>query len=60
MRFRFHRSRRFGPLRLHVTDHGVFWGLQIGRWSWNSRSRKHYVDTPGLGYVEFGRGRRRR
>ena len=59
MRFRFYRSRRFGPLRLHVTDRGVSWGLQIWRWSWNSRSRKHYVDTPGLGYVEFG-GRRRR
>jgi hypothetical protein len=59
MRFRFHRSRRFGPLRLYVTDHGVFWGLQVWRWSWNSRSRKHYVDTPGPGYVEFGRGRRR-
>jgi hypothetical protein len=60
MRFRFHRSRRFGPFRLHVDERGVAWGVSIWRWSWNSRTRRHYVDTPGPGYVELGRGRRRR
>lgn len=58
MKFRVRRSVRLGPVRLHVTEHGVHsWGLQLGRWSWNARTRRHTFDTPGWGYVQT-RGRR--
>lgn len=53
-----HRTLRLGPVRIHLTQRGVHsWGLQLGRWSWNARSRRHTVDTPGWGYVQT-RGRR--
>jgi hypothetical protein len=59
MRFRYRRSFRFGPLRFNFTQKGFSsWGLTIGRWSWNSRTRRHTVDTPGPGHLESG-GRRR-
>lgn len=59
MKFRVRRSVRLGPVRLHVTEHGVHSrGLQLGRWSWNARTRRHTFDTPGWGYVQT-RGRRR-
>lgn len=59
MRYRFRTSRRLGPLRLNFTERGFSsWGIVVGRWSWNSRTRRHTVDTPGPGHVEFG-GRRR-
>jgi hypothetical protein len=59
MRFRFRRSRRFGPFRFNFTENGFSsWGLTVGRWSWNSRTRRHTLDTPGPGYMESG-GRRR-
>ena len=50
------RTFRVGPLRLHVDGEGVSWGLGAGRWSWNARSRRHTVDTPGPGYWQ-SRGR---
>ncbi len=28
--------------------------IKIGRYSWNSRTRKSHFDTPGPGSVEFG------
>jgi len=60
MRFRYRKSRTFGPFRFNFTEHGFSsWGLTLGRWSWNSRTRRHTLDTPGPGYVESG-GRRRR
>jgi hypothetical protein len=59
IRFRARRTLKLGPLRLHLTERGFSsWGLQVGRWSWNARTRRHTVDTPGLGYVE-SKGRRR-
>jgi hypothetical protein len=48
---------RFGPLRLHFGAEGVSWGLGMGRWSWNARTGRHTVDTPGPGYWQ-SRGRR--
>jgi hypothetical protein len=53
------RTLRFGPVRLNVGPDGVSWGLGAGRWSWNAKSRRHTVDTPGPGYWE-SRGRRPR
>ena len=50
------RTFRLGPLRLHVGGEGVSWGLGAGRWSWNAKSRRHTVDTPGPGYWQ-SRGR---
>jgi hypothetical protein len=59
IRFRARRTVSFGPLRLQFTERGFSsWGLRIGRWSWNARTRQHTVDTPGPGYVQT-RGRRR-
>ncbi len=60
MKFRMHRSMKLGPVRIHMTERGISsWGLQLGPWSWNARSGRHTVDTPGPGYVQ-SRGRRRR
>ncbi len=58
MRFRMRRTMKLGPVRLHFTERGYSsWGLQVGRWTWNAKTRRHTVDTPGRGYVETG-GRR--
>ena len=58
MRFRARKSKSFGPIRLNFTENGMSsWSLRIGRWNWNSRTRKHTFDTPGPGYVET-KGRR--
>jgi hypothetical protein len=44
----FRRPMKFGPLRFHFTQRGFSsWGLKVGRWSWNSRTRAHRVDLPG-------------
>ena len=58
MKFRLHRTLRLGPVRIHLTERGVHsLGVAVGRWSWNARSRRHTIDTPGWGYVQ-SRGRR--
>lgn len=58
MRFHLRRTLRLGPVRVHLTERGFSsWGLQVGRWSWNARSRRHTFDTPGPGWVST-RGRR--
>jgi hypothetical protein len=44
------RTFRLGPLRLNAGADGVSWGLGVGRWSWNAKSRRHTVDTPGPGH----------
>jgi hypothetical protein len=55
MKFRYRKSRQFGPFRLNFTENGFSsWSFNIGRWNWNSRTRKHTVNTPGPGYVESG------
>jgi hypothetical protein len=58
MRFRLRKSRRLGPLKFNFTERGFSsWGLQVGRWTWNSRTRRHTVDTPGPGsFQSRGRG----
>ena len=58
MKFRARKSHRFGPFRANFTENGFSsWSFKLGPWTWNSRSRKHTVNTPGPGYVE-SRGRR--
>jgi hypothetical protein len=55
MKFRYRKSRKFGPLKFNFTEKGFSsWGINIGRWTWNSRTKKHTVNTPGPGYVESG------
>jgi hypothetical protein len=44
---------RFGPLIMNVSKSGVSWTIKLGRYSWNSRRRKHRIDTPGPGGVEL-------
>jgi len=44
----FRKTMRFGPLQFHFGSKGFSsWGIKIGRWSWNSRTRKQRVDLPG-------------
>jgi hypothetical protein len=48
MGLRFRKVFRFGPLKLNFGKGGLTsWGFKVGRWSWNSRSRRHTVDLPG-------------
>ncbi len=55
MRFRARKTLRFGPFVWHWTHHGpTSWGLRFGRWTWNAKTRRHTVDTPGPGSVTFG------
>jgi hypothetical protein len=55
VRFRLRKSHRLGPVKFNFTEKGFSsWGLQIGRWSWNSRTRRHTVDTPGPGSIQSG------
>ena len=54
MRFKLRRSIRIGPIRLNVTEKGFSsWSIKLGRFSWNSRTRKKTFDTPGPGHVEM-------
>jgi hypothetical protein len=44
----FRKVVRFGPLKFNFSNSGFSsWGLKIGRWSWNSKTRKQRVDLPG-------------
>ena len=53
MGFKLRKRLRLGPLVLNVTQRGLSsWGLKVGRWSWNAKTRKHTFDTPGPGYWE--------
>jgi len=59
MGFKMRRHVRLGPVVLHFTERGLSsWGLKVGRWSWNAKTRRHTVDTPGPGYWQ-SKGRRR-
>ena len=50
MKFRLHRTLRLGPIRIHLTERGFSsWGVQLGRWSWNARTRAAHRRHPGLG-----------
>ena len=44
----FRKIVRLGPIRLNFSKNGFSsWSVKIGKWSWNSRTRKHRVDLPG-------------
>lgn len=48
MRFRARKRLRFGPLVINLTQRGfTSWGVKLGPWSWNSRTRRQRVDLPG-------------
>jgi hypothetical protein len=58
--FRARKTIRLGPIRLNFTQNGFSsWGLKIGPWSWNAKTGRHTLDTPGPGSLHT-RGRRRR
>lgn len=58
MRFRARKTIRLGPVRLNFTQNGYSgWGLKVGRWTWNARTGRHSIDTPGPGGVSWGRRR---
>lgn len=45
---RFRKQIRRGPLRFNFGKNGfTSWGIKVGPWSWNSRTRKQRVDLPG-------------
>ena len=44
----FRKVYRLGPLHFNFGTKGYSsWGIKIGRWSWNSKTRKNRVDLPG-------------
>ena len=48
MPIQYRKVIKFGPFRLNIGNHGLSsWSFAIGKWSWNSRTRKHRVDLPG-------------
>lgn len=48
MPFLFRKVYRFGPLHINVGRRGLSsWSIKIGKWSWNSRTRRQRVDLPG-------------
>ena len=54
----FRKSWKFGPLRFNFTQDGFSsWTFKLGRWSWNSRTRKQRVDLPGPWHWRGGRDR---
>lgn len=55
MGFHLRKSVRLGPLALNFTERGLSSiSLHVGRYSWNSRTRRHTVDTPGPGSFTWG------
>lgn len=55
MKFRARKTIPLGPVKLHFTERGYSsWSLKFGPYTWNSRSRKSHIDTPGPGGFEFG------
>ena len=61
MRFTFRKRLDLLPfLRLNVSKSGTSHTWHLGRWSWNSRTRRHSVDLPGPVTVQSDARRRRR
>ena len=60
MRFRARPRLNLGLIRFNFTERGLS-SYSIHRWlvTWNSRTRIWTLNTPGLGYFQFG-GRKRR
>jgi hypothetical protein len=61
MSIRARKTLRFGPVRFNFTEHGfTSWGVKVGRWSWNARTRRSSVDLPGpFRWTQGRRGGRR-
>lgn len=48
MPFTFRKRLSFGPLRLNFGRRGMTsWGIKVGPFSWNARTRQTSVDLPG-------------
>jgi len=46
--FTFRKQIRLGPIRWNFGKHGfTSWGIKLGPFSWNSRTRQTSVDLPG-------------
>lgn len=59
MGFHMHKKLRLGPVILNLTKRGLSSvTFKMGRWSWNSRTRRHTIDTPGPGYWQSKRRHR--
>jgi Protein of unknown function (DUF4236) len=44
----FRKRKKFGPIVFNFTENGLSsWTIKVGRWSWNSRSRRQRYDLPG-------------
>lgn len=57
MRFRMRPRLRLGPIRLNFTESGYSsWSVHLWIVTWNSR-RGWTINTPGWGWLEFGRRR---
>lgn len=60
MRFRARKTIHLGIVRFHFTQSGFSsWSLHFGIATWNSRTRRWSINTPGIGWVELGHGSRR-
>lgn len=57
------KRKRIGPVVLNMASTGWFswrvtsWGIEVGRWSWNSRTDRHRLDLPGPWSWMSGGGR---
>lgn len=59
MPFTFRKRLRLGPLVFNFGRHGfTSWGIRVGPFSWNARTRATSVDLPGP--VNYRTRRRRR
>jgi Protein of unknown function (DUF4236) len=60
MPLRFRKCLRLGPFRWYVNGWRITsWGIALGRWTWNARSRRSTVNLPGPFYwTHQHRGRR--
>lgn len=48
MSFTFRKTIHLGPVRLNFGRHGYSsTTIKFGRWSYNTRTRRHAVDLPG-------------
>ena len=61
VRFSARKSVRVGPLVLRFTESGYQgWSVRVGRWTWNPRTGRHSLNTPGPGGLTWHFGRRHR
>jgi hypothetical protein len=57
MKFKARKRLRLGPVILYFGFPPLrmtSWGLKVGSWTWNARTRRHTYDTPGPGSVTWG------